>query len=378
MYVRMRGAEAPSTGSKPKVLIVLQGLHHLMLYENIFKYCTQFQWYCLLPDMPKSLDVEAPKQFYFRYGVIFFSDPLSCIAHIGHFDAVVTTWAVPHAKHLSYIKFIALAYELGLPVFELQHGLFQLGLTYSEFAPVVGSGPGAAIAAPDVENLTTNVIRWFGEDGIGYPRSPTFDDREGARRNLKSKQVVFVTNHHWGILTDDERRACYEIMYETIRTLSAVDFVLLPHTGELKNQAFTDMVAKLDAVAAKNYRIETGRGDGVFDNTICNADLIVGSASTTILDCELSGTPTVMFNNETQAPFLESFVNVVTFSNADELIKIVNDVLYKNYRPEINTGFAQPFRPDRLVSILQAAVKERRRSSAEEVAVVISKYLVAP
>lgn len=375
MYISLKDHAAPSAEPKPRVLLVLQGFHHLMLYENVFKYCTQIQWYCLFPGLSKSRDVGGPSRLYHSYGVRFFSDASACLAHFGHFDAVITTWAVPHAKHLPYLKFIALAHELGLPVFELQHGLFQLGLTYSEHAPIIGSGPGSAISAPDAENLTTNVLKWFGEGGIGYPRSLTFENRERNPPHPGAERVVFVTNHHWGVLSEDERQTCYNSIYQTIRNLGAVDFVLLPHSGELKNPDFIDMIARLDNAKIKNYRIENGRDGGIYDDLLCDSNLIVASASTTILDCELSGTPTVMFRNESQEMLLGSFETVTTFSNAEELVQLVSNVLYKNFRPILKTGFVQAFQPEMLTSTIRNSIVPARQYSKEQVAIAISRYV---
>ncbi|TDW25974.1 hypothetical protein EV128_116147 [Rhizobium azibense] len=374
MYVRVKKSDRLVDRDKLRVLLVLQGAHHLELYEGIFRYCPQFEWYCLLPELPNERQIQ---KMHFRYGIRFFTDAFACLAHFANFDVVVTTWAVPHRKHLPYLKFIALAHELSLPVFELQHGLFQIGLTYEEDSPVIGSRAGAAIAAPNVGNFTSRVLGWAGESGIGYPRSPAFEGRENQRPPCGCERVVFVTNHHWGLLSDTERQNCYNIMYDTIRTLSAVDFVLLPHGGELKSKAFKGMVERLDESLVRNYRIELTREDGIFDELLCNSNLLIGTVSTTILDCELSGTPTVLFYNPSQDLLISSFESVVAFSSANELIRIVKDVLYHNYRPQLKTGHLRPFQPDRLTSMLKEAAATVIRRPPEEVAVAISRYLVS-
>ncbi|MBW6423195.1 hypothetical protein KX729_17190 [Rhizobium sp. XQZ8] len=374
MYARPKVPDLPNSDRKPSILIVLQGDHHLELYDAVFRYCLQFNWYCFLPKLPSDRKIESLNR---QYGLRFFTDAAACLSHFGLFDAVITTWAVPHKKHLPYLNFISLAHELKIPVFELQHGLFQIGLTYEEDAAVIGSRAGAAIASPDASNLVSSVLAWQGEHAIGYPRSPAFDNRVHQPPQLGCERVVCVTNHHWGILSDEERSACYGALSAAIKSFSSVEFVLMPHAGELKSKIFTGMVEQLNSEKVQNFRVETKREDGLFEDLLCNSNLLIGSVSTTILDCELSGTPTVVFFNRSQAALLATFENVVTFSTARELISMIDDAVYGSYRPQLVTGHLQAFRPAVLATKLKDAVGKVVRPSREDVAVALARHLPA-
>ncbi len=375
MLVRMID-EASHLSRKPRVLFILQGVHHLKLYENVLKACHEFEWICFLPGLPRD-DAEI-NAYYTLYGVRFFSDRYAALAHFADIDAVVTTWGVPHRKHLPYLDFLALAYELGIPVFELQHGLFQIGLTYQEEAAVVGSRTGAATALAGARNFARNALTWSGKDGIGYPRAYGSACSDGPQAQPCKEQVAFLTNHHWAVLGEDERVNCYTIMRDTIAAFPAVDFVLLPHHGELKLKAFTSMMSDLNGIEARNFRIETARDKKSYDDLLATSNLLVGSLSTTILDCEISGTPTVVFRNPSQERLLSSFRKVVSFSTSTELQGIVEDVLYKGYRPELVTGSAEPFQPSRLVERLGTAIAGRRRPSMQKAVAAIARYCGPP
>lgn len=369
-------AEASRISRKPRILFILQGIHHLMLYENVLKACHEFEWICFVPGLPKG-DAEI-NAFYIPHGVRFFSDRYAALAHFADIDAVVTTWGVPHRKHLPYLDFLALAYELGIPVFELQHGLFQIGLTYQEDAAVVGSRLGAATALPGARNYAHNAITWSGKDGVGYPRAYDSVRSDVLQTQPYKEQVAILTNHHWAVLSEDERVNCYRIMRDTIATFPAVEFVLLPHHGELKLAAFTEMMSDLGRIEARNFRIETARDKSSYDDLLATSNLLVGSLSTTILDCEISGTPTVVFRNPSQQRLLSSFRRVVSFSTSAELQSIVEDVLYKGYRPELVTGSAEPFRPARLVELVSAAIARRRPTPMEKAVAAIVRYGGSP
>ena len=349
----------------------MQGPQHFMLYENVFKACRNFQWYCFLPALPK--DDSELKRLNLLYGVRFFSDRYAVLANFAHFDAVVTTWAVPHRKHIKFLNFIALAYELDLPVVEFQHGLFQIGVTYDEDAFVIGSREGAATAAPFGSNLVRDALRWFGPEGVGYPRAHVTADEAGPAVT-RQRQVVFLTNHHWAAITAIERANCYEVMKTTIASRPGVEFVLLPHGGELKSPQYNDMLVFLNGLGANNYRVELGRDKQSYDDLLAQSKLIVACVSTTLLDCELSGVPTVLFLNASQDALTRTLKTFVGFSRADELIAIVDDVLHRNYRPELVTGFAQAFDPGRLTAQLTAAIAHKPKKPLESAVVAIARY----
>lgn len=374
MYVYPKTADRRPRREKPSILFVLQGAHHLMLYENVFRYCTQFNWYCVLPAIPK--DTGEMRRFHASYGVRFFTDGLAALAHFPQIDAVITTWAVPHRKHLPYIRYISLAYEIGIPVFEFQHGLFQIGVTYSEDAALVGSRSGAAAALPDANNLSSEILLWSGSQGVGYPRAMIdSDDDDTEEAALRRQRVTIITNHHWSILEEAERANCYAMIYDAVRAFPTVEFVLLPHGGEVGHAAFRDMVERLNALEAGNFAIETGRDDGFYDRLLRNSDLIVGSVSTTLLDCELSGTPAVVFRNPSQDGLTGTFQSAVLVGSSETLIGIINDVLYNNYRPELITGSALPFSPAVLADRVESAIRQSAPFSRQQIVVAVARYL---
>jgi hypothetical protein len=281
---------------------------------------------------------------------------------------------VPHRAHTRYLNFIALAYELGLPVLEFQHGLFQIGVTYDEDSFVIGSRNGAATAAPFGANLSRDAILWFGPHGVGYPRAYRVDDEEAEPLSAHKRQVVFLTNHHWAVVTAEERANCYEVMKTTIKSRPAVDFILLPHAGELKSQLYADMISYLNAAGATNFRVELARDRTAYDDQLARSRLIVACVSTTLLDCELSGAPTVIFRNPSQDDLTRTFESFVGFSNAEELLSIIDDVLHRDYRPELVTGFATPFDPGRLTAQLTAAIAERPKAPLEKAVIAMARY----
>lgn len=144
--------------TKPVVLLVLAGAHHLDLYKSVLAECLDFDWVVYIKDIHSVPDSQI-RWANIRFGTQFFSDKATALAHFGAIDAVVTTFAVPHMAHLHYLDFVALAYEMGLPVFEMQHGMFQIGFNIQEKSALVGSGKRAernSLPGPNLvaENFT--------------------------------------------------------------------------------------------------------------------------------------------------------------------------------------------------------------------------------
>jgi hypothetical protein len=361
-------------GQKPRILFVLQGPHHLMLYENIFRYCTGFDWYCVLPGLSDA-NIADVERFYHNYGMKVFSDTVSALANMAAFDAVITTWAVPHRKHLPYLPFITIAQAGGIPVFEMQHGLFQLGLTYNEHAPVIGARAGAATCIAAAPNLVEERLMWFGPDSIGYPRTIGLAEDETPLPPVRRPRVTIISNHHWAILSESERQACYVMIETAIRSFPEVDFVLMPHGGELKSAIFKTMLENLELQGATHYRIENGRDGATYDALLHDSDLLLASVSTTILDCEMSGTPAVLLRNPSQNPLTTHLQEAVFLDTPEGLVDVIRDVLYRGYCPTLVTGYLEPFRPDRLEQRLSDAIARNPPAPRSQMLAAIAIHL---
>ncbi|MBO0660991.1 hypothetical protein LQ948_00265 [Jiella sp. MQZ9-1] len=361
---------------KPRVLFVMQGPHHLMLYENVFRYCTQFDWYCVLSEIPRAVAKDA-ERFYDRYNVKFFADIDTALAHFTSFSAVVTTWTVPHVNHLPYLPFITLANEVGIPIFEMQHGLFQLGFSYDEHAAIIGSYRGAvsSVCAPDTSNFVDDMLTWFGPGSVGYPRAVDNRDIEPKPSAPVPFRVTMITNHHWSILSEAERKNCYSMILQAVKTFPEADFVLIPHHGEYKNMHFKEMIASIKSIKNNNFRIEESRHPEIYDDLISNSTIVAASVSTTLFDCELAEVPTVVFRNESQRKVLAQLQNVTTIDSPDHFCQIIHKVFYKGYRPFLRTGYIEPFQPEALESRLSEAIARQTPRPRADILAAVSRHL---
>lgn len=367
--------------TKPIVLLVLAGEFHLDLYASVLERLRDFTWAVYIRDVVK-VPQETLERLGAQFGVRFFLDKATALAHFGDIDAVVTTFAVPHAAHLHYLDFISLAYEMEIPVFELQHGLLQLGFSFSEDATLIGSGDKGRLARNGlpVRNLVADQLRWFGEDAIGYPPFT-----EAAHPDIgylpdepapepDRDTILYLTNFHWNLLTREESRRGYNMIISAILALPDCTHVISPHPSEMGSPAYREMIETLSQRGVENYTIERPADAAGRLAMLRRTKLAVSSISTVLLDLEMAHIPTVVFGFESFASLLDGFETCASVSTREELVAAIKEAMYGSYAPEFRSGRLQPFDAGRL----SAAIRAKLPAAAPEhrhFVPLIHKYL---
>ena len=375
----MKYAANPTHKDKPIVLLVLAGAHQLDLFKSILAGCGEFDWVVYIQDInavPETLisDLNA------RYGTQFFTDKASALAHFGTIDAVVTTFAVPHLAHLHYLDFTALAYEMNLPVFELQHGLFQIGMSIQEHSPLVGSGHRSARNALPGPNLVSAQMRWFGADAIGYPPfSPENHFDAGyfgdfATAPSAPDKILFTTNFHWNLLTDAEKEEGYKMMVKAIISLPDCLFTISPHPAEMSARYFVNMLRRLEESKASNYRIVRPSSPEERLEMLRETKLAISSISTVLLDLEMLKIPTFLFGFDSFRNLIDSFDEVVTVSDPRELVLSIKDAVFLNRMPTLISGKLHPFDPTVVTQKIRSSLTQKPLDHARYIP-LINKYI---
>lgn len=359
------------------VLLLLQGPHQLHLYQEIFVSCRDCRWVCLLPST-KALPEETIQEFYLLHGVQFFSDKRTAIASFRGVDILITTFAVPHAVHANYASFIALAYEMGIPVFELQHGLFQIGISYSERSAVVGSGMAGALTSLDAPNLVDQKLVWrksedSSEQSIGYPPF-TNDIYDRVTRQMgDTSGVLIATNTHWNILSANEVRLAWDMIIRLMKSLPDISFTIMPHPAEVGAAALKRVIERCDREHVMNMTVIRPSSRAEFVDMIIKSRLAVSMISSVLLDFEMYDLPCVILPCRAQRPLAQALTVATLPSNDEELSAAVRGGYYDDMPLILRTGQLFPFDHDALKSALNGAVSSRL--TAAKATPLISKYL---
>ncbi|KQQ33904.1 hypothetical protein ASG19_21680 [Rhizobium sp. Leaf306] len=308
----------------------------------------------------------------------FFSDKKTAIASFRGIDILITTFAVPHAVHANFASIIALAYEMEIPVFELQHGLFQIGFSYSERSAVVGSGMTGALTSLDAPNLVDQKLVWgksgdASEQSIGYPPYTTEVYDRVARRGGDTSGVLIATNTHWNILTAEEVRAAWEMIIRLMKSLPDIRFTIMPHPAEVGAAPLKRVIERCDREHVMNMTVMRPSSRAEFIELIATSRLAVSMISSVLLDFEMYDLPCVILPCRAQRPLAQALTVATRPSNDDGLLAAVRGGYYEDTPLILRTGKLFPFDHDALKAALDAAVSSPL--PAAKATPLISKYL---
>lgn len=362
---------------KPTVLLILQGPHHLMLYKELFRRCSEFHWVCVLENA-RDLPADLVNRMYFLFGVQIFTDERAALSNYLGIDAVITTYAVPHPAHSRFIRYIALAYEMGLPVFELQHGLFQLGISYSESSAYVGSGIPGALTSLDAPGLTRKKLVWgdartADEISVGFPPF-TQDVINGPAYGGNGDAVLIASNTHWSILDETDVAAIWDCFVHLFVSLPDIKFVLMPHPAEMKSASLKRGLDRCQKSGVANLTVRRPADRNEFISMLENIRVAVSMVSTVLLDFEMYEIPCVLVPCARQEPLIAGLQYAKYADNKTEFTNQVRDAFYGSSESVLCTGFLRRFRPEILVSAVREGIR-KCRITADEAVPMIARHL---
>jgi len=369
----------PPAKTRPGILLVLQGEHHLDLFHAILTQCPAFDWTCLVHGMA-AIPRPRLEALHDSHGVRFFTDLQTALLHFGDLDAVVTTFALPHRAHLPYLGLIALAQEMGLPVFELQHGLFQSGLSFHADGAIAGSGLAGARDGVPVRNLADAVLPWWGAGAIGYPGlHPAWrgiladppDDADSLAKAVNDVRidpvvaesdppwVAVLTNLHWTILSPAESQQGYALLRAAILALPDLHFVLAPHPTEATSAGFARLRADLERAGARNVAVCPPSDRPGRTRLLRQARLALATPSTVLLDLEMRGIPTLLLGLPPFEGLYAALDRACVIRDAPALVAAIADgVGGAGPTPVLRTGRLLPFDAAALTARLHAALPD--------------------
>lgn len=335
----------PEDVSAKRVLLIAQGPWHMNMYASLFRALPEIDWTVYFdaePNVVGRLAQDAPAN------VQLIGDMTDLLLRLDDFAVCLTTLATPHRSHLRGIQIFAACSKLGIPVLELQHGLFQQGLDFVEISQTPGSGfPGATMGGA-ARNFCDSQIRWSGEDGIGLPQ---FHDLAPA---LNDGYVLILSNMHRSIFSEIERRVFYDGVAQLVRTYPKTSFVWKPHQAEFQRK-LEPLYAPLMRQTGLNLEVltkETMGGRTTLD-LIRRCSCAVSSASSVLLELEMYAKPTLLYAPVSMEGIVPALGRVHPFNDDVTLLASYAAMAAHPDAYRMKTGYLKPFSPDKLRSILR-------------------------
>ena len=336
--------------NKKRIFCYLNGLHHLRLFYPIFSECTQFDFYIYSPKILKNDFIR--DECYFLKNVYFIENIKKALPKIPAFGTMITTDAQLCSPHLDSIKLIYIFKVLHIPVFELQHGLFQIGLSYENDVKHFG---------PQSDSFSLNTcadyfLSYYGEDtetqfNIGYP--------EMWYKNVKrysGKYILILSNLHWDAYADSERSLFYHIILEYVKLNRDKKFIWKLHHGEevRKNGDKTIIEyinSEIENSNISNLLIYNTQPFFKFvklEELIAKCEFVISTVSTVLLLCEKYNKRTFIYNALNLECLTKKLKKVNLFNSYISLVDLIS-----NSKITINTSFLNSFNSKKIVDILE-------------------------
>ena len=329
-------------------------------------------------------------EFYFHArtfaGVDFMSTPMSeCPnAHfVGNFDelkfklnlfgAFITTDANAAQAHVYSLKLVSMFKALGIPVFELQHGLFQIGLHYYDVPSGVsfwGDSLPSKSFAERVLAFYPPIRRTPPSTVIGYPPySGALSDCGGG------EYLLILTNLHWPTYAADEKMAFLDAVAALVESRPELPVVWKMHHAE------TPPASKINQMVGESLgrhpdakrRIRFAHSDAELKGMstaeiIAGAKYVVSTVSTVLLDCEIHRRPTAVYSCASNACLVKMIKTADTFSDGDSLLALFG----RGLRP-ISTGKLRPYDNTAFRAALDASYKPSPITQTEFLSLLLSQ-----
>lgn len=277
-----------------------------------------------------------------KYGNFHFVSSLDELKFkLDRFGAFITTDAEPANPHSYSLRLVEFFQAIKVPVFELQHGLFQLGLHYFD-VPAKFSFGGDSLPA---KSFAGQILTYYPPAGvnvaavtIGYP--PYAGQLQPSSGH---DWTLVLTNLHWPTYTDEERRIFYESVYRLAAEGSS-RVVWKQHHGEIGSTACTALRKELAAkypLAAKRLCVhheDASLKELRLDALIARATCVVSTVSTVLLDCEMQRKGVALYDCPSVECLTRRIAEKDVFGTYDALCAIL-----KKGAKTLVTGCLQPY-----------------------------------
>ena len=309
------------------VLFYINGKHHFPLIAPIIKANPDIDFFI---HSRGATEEDYRRSELFRQGNSHFVAALSRLQYkLNLFGAYISTDMHAAGAHAYSLRIAKIFYTLGVPVFELQHGMFQIGLHYydkpsrelfwDDSLPTKSFALRVLTYYPVADSIATHTV-------IGYP---PFDAPVPAGRT--GEYVLVLSNMHWNTYTHDERYNFYKAVFDYARCHPQEHFVWKVHMGEVKTPLCKAMVMGMfDIYPSLRERIVFTHEQEVMpllplSEMIANAKCVISTPSTVLLDCEMHSSRVAVYSCTTNRALTSKMKSASFFGNAEELERCMAD-----------------------------------------------------
>lgn len=340
---------SPEKFNKKRTLILVSGLYQFPLIEPLIL-LNQDVFFLIHSD--KIDQQQFLRSSLSKLSNCYFEPSLNTISHcLTSFKAILSTACRDCTAHAYSCSIVQNANNFGIPTFELQHGLFQLGVSYSCVPDKTNFFPDSYLP----KSVASKFLSFYPVNEehikIGYP---PFNKSSPCPNT--GEYFLILTNLNWKAYSEADRLRFYDIIRNISKHLKNDLFIWKLHPAEINwmVQRYGD-----------KYLLESFPDNIVFHNIdpvlsfsstsslIRSSRLVITVPSTVLLDCQLFNKRThIFFSQSTSALCNQIRSNLISpcqpnnifFDNFNELINSINlnsPLQTKYLYPFDNTAFRQ-------------------------------------
>lgn len=329
--------------NKKKIFCYLRGTHHFALFYNIFLQNPDIEFYVhsnfINEDEYRKSKLYDLENVFFVTNINYFKYKFEI------FGAFITTDAQATAAHLYSLRLIALFNELRIPVFEMQHGLFQLGLHYSDVFTKENFHADSLATKSFADYIFTYypIDNYNNTTVIGYP---PFTKEEKA---YGGNYVLILSNLHWETYKEEEKYNFYKTVLQFVQEHPEKLFVWKFHLGEIikDNKKIIEDLFTIYPAAKQNiifYHENDMLKRLPLSALIQKSDFVISTVSTVLLDCEIYKKRTYIYKCPANECLINKMKKPPVFNNYAELAALIQEnktfvsgLLYKYNNNEFKT-----------------------------------------
>lgn len=367
----MRALAINTSGqTKPILGVLLPGTNALEIFAATAESVTDFDFFVYIPR----IDFKAQHTLK-RLGVRYTSELNFFILQTPTLNAALTFGCLPHPAHNNVLLLTSLLKELAIPVLDIQHGLYQWGINFTDTSLEQGFAGEAGISLP-IKTQADYQITWAGENAIGYPRHKA----AAPVRTTTDGPILVATNTNWHIYSEEDRQTFIRTLHLIFTGLNSVRFLWKPHPAEMSpnNIALNEFMESIRQSRTTYGNVEIFTQNNLEPVTL--TDLIRGcragiaTIGTSVIDFEMLGKPCAIFDSPTVRALNARLSQADTFHNFESLLAWFGR-LDENTPPPV-TGQLHPFNPRAFSDIVNQAITTagKRKLKAEGHLPIVLKY----
>lgn len=366
---------APSTEA-PIIAIVLPSPNPLELVECLVPHLSDYRVLLYVNGMNPTLEARVR-----ALGLFYTTDFDFFLMQAPNVSLVLTFGALPHPAHIHVNLAVSLFNDLKIPVMDIQHGLFQWGVCFSDTSLRQGSDFESGCSLP-MNTVADVQVTWAGPDGIGYPRcaEATTQQETSLKNDTIQPYILLATNTNWHIYHEEERHRLKLILREAFLDFPDIHFVWKAHPAE-NSPTLMSVHSLIEEVRDDFPNVEIARsvaeGGKSLTELIQHCHAGICTVGTSLIDFELFGKPCLCFETHAVKKLISSLPQIETFSSRYELKAKLSTVVTSGVVPK--TGQMLSFRPDKLIAKIASHARQTRHPSplsASLRAVALAKQLL--